>query len=389
MSDSDDGNDKLIIDEVLCYVQNKMKILPVDAIVQLCETTFKPEQIEKSKERLFDVCFEENDKTERKTRIGQHKNERNLRDIYSLLEEKGDSAPTYVAKDLNILPPVTIKSLDVSLLLHNNTQLQTEVRIMKQAIEIQKQTSQDIFDMMKTMEKRLKNAESGVFPGISKQPDNSVSDMGNPSGNNDSDGVLRLRGPQATPPGTLNPSAPPFGKSVQPLYSAMAQGKVFRQRGNSIMVDEDGFCVIGPNGKPLRMAAPQQKKKQSEIGKSNRNALSAATRIVKANVFATRYKPDTTEDDVKSDLKADPRIKDLDICVEKVKTKYDTYASFHVTCVCKEDESKLFYMQDLWPPGILYREWKEKRVTNNQGGGGFAHRGGGFAYRGVGFPYMR
>ena len=103
-----------------------------------------------------------------------------------------------------------------------------------------------------------------------------------------------------------------------------------------------------------------KRKKQSEIGKSTRNVLSAATRIVKANVFATRYKPDTTEDDVKSDLKADPRIKDLDICVEKVKTKYDTYASFPVTCVCKEDESKLFYMQDLWPPGILYREWKEK-----------------------------
>ena len=129
---------------MLCYVQNKIKILPIDAVVQLCETTFKPEQVEKSKERLFDACYDEYDKTEKKTHIGQHKNERNLRDIYSLLEEKGDSAPTYVAKDLNILPPVTIKSLDVSLLLHNNTLLQTEVGIMKKAMELQKQTSQDI-----------------------------------------------------------------------------------------------------------------------------------------------------------------------------------------------------------------------------------------------------
>ena len=167
----------------------------------------------------------------------------------------------------------------------------------------------------------------------------------------------------------------------------MVHGKVFRQRANSVMVDQDGFCVIGPNGKPLRAAAaaPQQKKKQSVIvGKSTRNGLSAATRIVKANVFATRYKPATTEDEVKNDLKADPRMKDLDICVEKVKTKFDTYASFHVSCVCNEAESKLFYMQDIWPTDILFREWKEKRVANYQGQGGW-----GFPHRGMGFPYMR
>ena len=104
------------------------------------------------------------------------------------------------------------------------------------------------------------------------------------------------------------------------------------------------FCVIGPNGKPLRAKASvnniaPQKKKQGEIGSSSRNVLTAATRIVKASVFATRYPPETTIEEVKDDLKADTRIKDLDINVESVKTKFDTYASCHVTCVCKEAES--------------------------------------------------
>ena len=35
MSDSNNENDNLIIDERLCYVQNKMKIFPIDAIVRV------------------------------------------------------------------------------------------------------------------------------------------------------------------------------------------------------------------------------------------------------------------------------------------------------------------------------------------------------------------
>ena len=142
--------------------------------------------IEKAKERLFDLCFEENDKTERKTRIGQHKSERNIRDMYSLLEEKGENAPIFVARNLNILPPVTIKSLDVSLLLHNNKVLQAEVNAMKRAMKLQKQTSEDLFDMVKAMYTRLKHVENGgVATGLLKKPSGSGNDNDNDSGGDD------------------------------------------------------------------------------------------------------------------------------------------------------------------------------------------------------------
>ena len=62
-------------------------------------------------------------------------------------------------------------------------------------------------------------------------------------------------------------------------------------------------------------------------------------------------------------------MKDLDINVEQVQIKYDTYASFHVTCVCKEADAKLFLGPDLWPSGILYRPWRENRKPNNLRGG--------------------
>ena len=67
-----------VIDELLCFVQSKIDILDAELIVKLCEDTFSNEQIDSSKEILFDLCHNESDKTERKGRKGEHKSDRNL-----------------------------------------------------------------------------------------------------------------------------------------------------------------------------------------------------------------------------------------------------------------------------------------------------------------------
>ena len=243
---------------------------------------------------------------------------------------------------------------------------------MKAAMELQKQTATEMFQMMKSVEERVGKLEENTDApasggGTSKRHEQPPQPEG--EGN---DEVLRLRGPSAN----LNHDAPPFvnpkPNGSGPSYAMMA---VKNTHGNNFVRDNDGFIVCGPNGKPLRPVKPVnnfphaqnvKKTKTSDIGKSNRNTLTAATRVMKANVFATRYVPGTTAEAVKADLKADERLKDLDICVESVTTKYDTYASFHVTCVCTENETKLFLEADVWPSGILYRPWKEKRKPRKQ-----------------------
>ena len=362
MGSDDEDSKGIIIDEVLCYIQNKMKILSVDNIVILCEPVFDAEQVENAKERLFELCHQENDKTERKTRIGQHKNERNIRDICNLFEEKGNDAPVFVAQDLNNLPPVTINCLDVSLLLSENKRLQAEVKILKEAVNVQKETSSDMFDMMKDIYARLDMFESPIRSEPADAPrGRGTSERQMPEANQVA---------SETPPTDLDPNAQAFDNH-RSSYAGMAR----KFRGNNIAVDEEGFVIVGKDGKPLRTrpvnSFPHQqsvkKPKQSTTGSSTRNNLTAATRILKASVFATRFAPETTADEVKNELKADDRLKDLDLSVEKVATKYDSYASFHVTCVCKEAESKLFLEPDVWPAGILFRPWKEKRTPRSEG----------------------
>ena len=67
--------------------------------MQLCEENFDKATIEKSKEMLFDLCHNEGDKTVRRGRTGEHKSDRNLLDIYNLLQEKGDNAPVFLCQE--------------------------------------------------------------------------------------------------------------------------------------------------------------------------------------------------------------------------------------------------------------------------------------------------
>ena len=70
----------ICIDELLCFITNKMDTLPNDTIIQLCSTTFSEEEVESSKRKLFDLCADES--TARfKKRQGHKKTTQNLQDM--------------------------------------------------------------------------------------------------------------------------------------------------------------------------------------------------------------------------------------------------------------------------------------------------------------------
>ena len=108
-----DNNNGVVIDELLCFVQNKIDLLPPAAIADLCTATFQDGDIEASKRRLFELCADENCTRLRK-RQGPHRTTKNIEDIVRLMQEKGTDIPTFVALNLSKLPPVTFDNIDVS-----------------------------------------------------------------------------------------------------------------------------------------------------------------------------------------------------------------------------------------------------------------------------------
>ena len=53
----EDGIPKIVGNKLLCFVQNKMNMLPSETIVQLCSYKhYRTEDIEIAKKKLYEVC---------------------------------------------------------------------------------------------------------------------------------------------------------------------------------------------------------------------------------------------------------------------------------------------------------------------------------------------
>ena len=74
----------------------------------------------------------------------------------------------FVAQDVNRLPPVTIKHLDMSIVLSENKALRAEVKVMKEAMELQKKSNDDLIQMMKMLSTRMDELEGrSNIPNVS------------------------------------------------------------------------------------------------------------------------------------------------------------------------------------------------------------------------------
>ena len=81
---SDNEGQEVIVDELLCFMQTKIDVLPPQTIADLCVTTFDDTAIEKSKNRLFDLCADETTSRFRR-RQGPKKSAVNIDEMIRLL----------------------------------------------------------------------------------------------------------------------------------------------------------------------------------------------------------------------------------------------------------------------------------------------------------------
>ena len=138
------------------------------------------------------------------------------------------------------------------------------------------------------------------------------------------------------------------------------------------------------NGKPLKNASHKQN--LNNVGDSNltspRNtqlgsqksfiegsnwdsSISPAPRPNSVKIFATRYRPNTSVDEVKKDLEHNLMQKTgkiYTVNVEKLRTKYDSYSSFLITAMCYD--SSVFMDEKLWPNNTLVKWYKPPRRNN-------------------------
>ena len=99
-------------------------------------------------------------------------------------------------------------------------------------------------------------------------------------------------------------------------------------------------------------------KRKLKVGKNEESCIKAVKKVLKpAKIFATRFEPDITADDLKGYLnKQFPNATNIDC--KKLATKYPSYASFCLTL--NNVEYKDCFNDNNWPAGILIKKFYEK-----------------------------
>ena len=75
-----------------------------------------------------------------KKRQGPKKSASNVQDVYDLFQAEGTNIPTFVAGNLNALPPISFDNIDVSVLFTSIEQNNTKVDALQLGLQMQNDT---------------------------------------------------------------------------------------------------------------------------------------------------------------------------------------------------------------------------------------------------------
>ena len=234
-------------------------------------------------------------------------------DHLQLMDERDVNIPTFVAADLSNLPPVSFDDIDVSSLLASIEKMRAEFSVMKTAMNEQVALVRDVESVCQANSQSVKTLK---------------------------------------PPSVVKPSKPPGTEAVGTDGANAAT--VAKHVGDA----QEPKAELKWSDVTRRNRGPQ-KKKDAIIGTAKVEGIKAVTRQRKASVFVSRLSPDLDPEVLKTHIVGSVG---FEVAVEKLKTRFDTYSSFHITAIC-QDPHKLL-SPDLWPEDTYIRWFYEKKKVD-------------------------
>ncbi|VVC97648.1 unnamed protein product [Leptidea sinapis] len=144
----------VIINEFLTFVQNKIDVLDELSIVQICATNFTDSEVESGKSALYNACGDGVRNIQRK---GEDRKKKNMKEF------DPDAQPTFVARDLSRLPPVSFDHVHPT----NITLATFNCRSVKRSAEQIKELSENV-DILALQETWLPPHDLGFVNGLSQ-----------------------------------------------------------------------------------------------------------------------------------------------------------------------------------------------------------------------------
>ena len=401
----------VVINEILCYIQNRMDNMAVDILSKILCDFYSETQISAAKNLLFEKCQIERGSRLIK-RIGPNKKNSDVQDIITRFNEVGLDAPNFAAFNLANLPPTSLDSFDMAKLSMNLTNvsdtlamlscLQSDLNsVLKRSTEIADVAAEVV--AVKSMVQNL----------AAHQPSTSVSSVPNSDDRDheyDAD-VTTIPETQLTQTSDIVPGSEESSSSdadtdaddeadqVEPNNNITFEADAFTQTTPTRdHRDDGGFTTVRRTQRPRNKAKFQRTyaeitssdksktnmtvnvngkhKKLNVNGKHNKlkvanraqpnsSILRTATHVAKvsnrnvthsrfSSIFVSRLHASTSVQDIKFHM--NELCKDK-IRIEKLVTKYNGYSSFKLSVPNKVKGTAL--NRQNWPEGVYIRTFIE------------------------------
>lgn len=337
-----------IVNELLCFVQNKVDVLPLDALVRICAEFYSFEAISVAKDLLFQTVVTRQRKIQRKI----NKSKTSLEDIVKVfLEMEITNAPIFVARNLAELPPFSADIGDSLKVLRELDALKTQIKLiennqlkMMRTIKTEKEKN--------SLSKNCDNLDSddtvtGVF-----SPDLSPDDSDHTHDDEEEPTDEESNGPESS-----DEDFPALGRQTHPQTAGIWE-KVKTRIFTRQHIDKQS---VKPLHSTTRTTTPRN---QVVIGSgktsmrlksapNHHNQVSTQSRQC-TGIFVTRLDPNSTVAKVGIHIR---NATGVFVKPEKLQTKYNTYASFYIRCDSKLRNSLMD--ATMWPSGTLVKQFFE------------------------------
>lgn len=318
-SDSEDsvrpspGQPDVVVSELLCFVQQKCNILPVDDLVKIASDFYTTEEAEDARHTLSSLVQER--------RLPKQKGSakdvcaRTINIIVKVLLDPTVSLPSFVARNLARLPPVDASHVDMNAVLLELSALRREVRAMADMkVEI---------EQLKSMLHTRANANVSV----PVHPQTVIGAGDSAAGNNADTGV-----------------------------------------GGSDAADKKSFSGLAKrlSAEPTAFKNKLVRKPVFGASKANKTVISVKT-VRNVDIFVSRLHPETSANELADcihEVKGDLVVEDIQ-CT-RLKSKYESlYTSYHV-CITVDSANlrhaiEVFMSAAAWPNGVFVKRYFRQR----------------------------
>ena len=355
-----------IVCELLCFISNKVNIMPYETLVKLCIDFYSVEDIAIAKDMLY-ACIP-NTSRKQKNRRGENKKLYGIQDIVNVfLELPTNSVPNFVCRDLSKLPPLSMNNFDVSGIMRILETLNTEVKLLQ---ETQKTSAQSQITLAQQLRQHIgisaanQSEPTPVIPtpptadalpthiSIFSDGDADVSEADNDSTTSHEDDLIRLTAIQG-----LRPKPPHKQRYSDTLRSSHRQKE--RTSFAGTYATAEGPRIDRPPPNPTQ---PRRQNQQVVVGTGRGIGLRAAKTRDPTNqqgsprtssgIFISRMDRATTPGHIVKHIHRETRLR---VKCEPLTTKYDSYRTFYIRATV-QDQKRLLQGQ-LWPAGAIVRPY--------------------------------